>query len=144
MAKYRDGAFIGSAWMAALRPAESLDLAFGVDDRIKVGYQKTKDEKANPAMLLGDTTVERVYRSKIKNLHKGSVTITVFDQIPVAQDADIKVKPNDALTTPGFVKDPEDRQGVILWKDDYKPQEDKTFDLAFTVKGPKDKLPDGF
>ena len=139
-AKYRDGAFMGNAAMKLLRPGEQIGLSFGVDDRVKVEYQKTKQSADNPTLVfVGDVTVERAYRSKVKNLHETPVTITVYDQFPIAGDPDIKTELLESATTPGFVKDDEDRQGVVLWKNEFKPQEEKAFDLGFQVKYPKNK-----
>lgn len=139
-AKYRDGAFMGNAAMKLLRPGEQIGLSFGVDDRVKVEYQKTKQSADNPTLIfVGDVTVERAYRSKVKNLHETPVTITVYDQFPIAGDADIKTELLESATTKGFVKDDEDRQGVILWKTEFKPGEEKVFDMGFQVKYPKNK-----
>ena len=88
---------------------------------------------------VGDVTVQRAYRSKVKNLHETPVTITVYDQFPIAGDADIKTELLESATTPGFAKDDEDRQGVILWKSEFKPQDEKMFDMGFQVKYPKNK-----
>ncbi|MDD5585497.1 MAG: mucoidy inhibitor MuiA family protein [Alphaproteobacteria bacterium] len=140
VAKYRDGAFIGNSDMQFLRPDEATDLSFGVDDRITVSYQKIKQEQNNPALVyVGDITAERYFRSKIKNLHKSPLRITVLDQYPVSRDPDVKVRLIDDSTTKGYVKDKEDRQGVLTWTADFQPQEEKTFDLAFSVKYPKEK-----
>lgn len=139
-AKYRDGAFMGNAAMTLLRPNEQIGLSFGIDDRIKVEYEKVRQSQDNPTLVfVGDVTVERAYKSKIKNLHDKPMAVTVFDQYPVAGDADIKTALLEDQTTAGFEKDKENRQGVIIWKGDYQPQEEKAFDLAFSVKYPKNK-----
>ncbi len=138
VAKYRDGAFMGNAGMSLLRPGETLGLSFGIDDRVKVDYQKTNQTQDNPTLyFVGDITVERYYQTKIKNLHDKPISITVFDQYPVSTDADIKTELLDDHTTKGFVTDPDKRQGVIQWELTYQPQEEKTLDLGFKVKYPK-------
>ena len=139
-AKYRDGAFMGNAAMKLLRPGEQIGLSFGVDDRVKVEYQKTRQSADNPTLVfVGDVTVERAYRSKVKNLHDTPVTITVYDQFPIAGDPDIKTELLESATTKGFAKDDEDRQGVIMWRGAFNPQEEKAFDMGFQVKYPKNK-----
>ncbi len=141
MAKYRDGAFMGNAAMKMLRPGEKDSLSFGVDDRVKVTFQKTSHKEVNPALvMIGDVSLERAYRSKVMNLHKNPIKIVVLDQYPVSRNPDIKVELQEGATTKGFVKDTEDRQGVIQWEADYQPQEEKVFDLAFTVKYPKGRI----
>jgi uncharacterized protein (TIGR02231 family) len=140
VAKYRDGAFIGNASLALLRPSETADLSFGVDDRIKVSYKRTHEEHSNPTLVVvGDSKVERQYETKVENLHKDPIAITVFEQYPVAGDADVKVELLDETTTPSYTKDPDNRQGVIAWTGTFNPKEEKTFALTFRVKYPKDK-----
>jgi len=140
VAKYRDGAFIGNAGLALLRSGETANLSFGVDDRVKVSYKQIKDEHSNPALVvMGDATVERHYQTKVQNLHKNPITITVFEHYPVAGDGDIDVKLLDDVTTQGFAKDTENRQGVITWSAQYQPKDEKTFVLGFRVKYPKNR-----
>jgi uncharacterized protein (TIGR02231 family) len=140
VAKYRDGTFIGNSALTMLRPNETANLSFGVDDRVKVTYQRTRDEQVNPALILvGDMKVERQYQTKIQNLHKDPITVTVFEQYPVAGDADVKAELLDDQTTQGYAKDTENRQGVITWSGSYKPQEEKTFTIGFRVRYPKDR-----
>jgi len=140
VAKYRDGAFIGNAELEMLRSGETADLSFGTDDRVKVTYKRTKDEKANPALVLvGDMKIERTYETKIQNLHKDAIDLTVFEQYPTSGDADVKTELVDDVTTPGYEKDPDSRPGVITWTTNLKPQEEKIFTLGFRVKYPKDQ-----
>lgn len=138
VSKYRDGAFIGQANLPLLRPDETADFAFGVDEHIKVSFQKVAQAQANPLLrIIGDSTLERLYRTKAQNLHKTPLSIVVIDQYPVSTDPNMKVSLMEDLTTKGYEKDPQDRQGVIRWTATYQPQEEKAFDTAFSVKYPK-------
>lgn len=140
VAKYRDGSFIGNAPFALLRPGETANLSFGVDDRVKVTYQRTREEQNNPALIVvGDMKIERQYQTKIENLHKEPITITIFEQVPVSGDPDVKVELLEDSTTPGHAEDPDKRQGVITWSGTYQPKEEKTFTFGFQVKYPKDR-----
>jgi uncharacterized protein (TIGR02231 family) len=144
VAKYRDGAFIGNASLPLVRPDESANFSFGPDDRVKVEYKRTKEKQDNPTLIVvGDISVERQYQSKIQNLHKEPVIITVFDQYPVANDPDVKVTFLEDTTTPGFAEDNEKRQGVVTWSSTYQPKEEKTFTIGFRVKYPKGKTIQG-
>lgn len=140
VAKYRDGGFIGNASLAFLRPKENADLSFGIDDRIKVTYQRTHESIDNPALVVvGDIKVDRQYQTKIVNLHKDPVSITVFEQYPVSNDPDVTAELVDEETTQGYNKDPEDRQGIITWSGTYDAKQEKTFNLGLRVKYPKGK-----
>jgi len=140
VAKYRDDAFIGNAMLPLLRPGETVQLAFGVDDRVKVSYRRTHDERSNPTFaMLGDSSIERQYETKIQNLHKEPIDVMVFEQYPVAGDPDVKAELESNVTTGGYGKDPDNRQGIIVWSEKLKPQEEKTYILGFEVKFPKDR-----
>jgi uncharacterized protein (TIGR02231 family) len=138
VAKYRDGTFIGNAGLPMVRPNEEAKFAFGVDDRIKVDYKRIKEAQDNPALaIMGDMTIEREYQTKVQNLHKEPVSITILDQYPASDDPDIKVTVLDDETTAGSLQDTERRQGVIAWTDSYKSGEEKIYTLGFRVKYPK-------
>ncbi|MDP9128582.1 MAG: mucoidy inhibitor MuiA family protein [Pseudomonadota bacterium] len=138
VAKYRDGTFIGNAPLALLRAGETADLSFGVDDRVKVTYRQIHEEQTSPALIVvGDMKTERQTQTKVENLHKDPIAITVFEQYPVSEDAGIKVELMEDVTTPGFKEDLEKRQGVIAWSETYAPKEEKTLILGFRVKYPK-------
>lgn len=140
VAKYRDGTFIGNAALGFLRPKETADLSFGIDDRIKVVYQRKHESIDNPTLVvMGDIKIDRQYETKITNLHKEPVTITVFEQYPVSADPDVKSEIVDDETTPGYTKDVDNRQGVIEWVNSLNNKEEKAFDIGFRVKYPKDK-----
>jgi uncharacterized protein (TIGR02231 family) len=144
VAKYRDGAFIGNSSLPLVRPDEEAKFAFGVDDRIKVEYKRIKDVSSNPALVIvGNMTVARQDQIKVQNLHKEPVAITVYDQFPVSNDADVKVELVEDQTTPGYVPDPDKRQGVILWSSTCAPKEQKTYTLGFVVKYPKGRIVQG-
>ena len=138
VAKYRDNAFIGNAALPLLRSNETANLSFGVDERIKVTYHRVSEEQSNPAMLvMGDMKTERVYETKVQNLHQTPLTVTVFEQYPVASDPDVKSELLDNKTSPGFVADSDKRQNVITWSSLLKPKEEQTYTLGFQVKYPK-------
>lgn len=138
VAKYRDGTFVGNGSWDILRPGEKADLAFGIDDRVKVTYQKTIHKQNNPTLVyIGDVTAERQYRSVIKNLHQKAMRFVVIDRYPVSTDSDLKVTLSDKNTTKGYTEDREGKPGILRWQTDMQPQEEKTFDVGFEVAAPK-------
>ncbi len=140
IAKYRDGDFIGNGSLDLLRPGETADLGFGVDDRIKVSYQRTKDQHDNPTLVvMGDAKVEREYQTKVQNLHKNPIAVVVYEQYPAANNADVKSELLTDSTTPNYAKDPDNRPNIILWSETLKSQEEKTYTLGFRVNYPKGK-----
>ncbi|MDX1922090.1 MAG: mucoidy inhibitor MuiA family protein [Alphaproteobacteria bacterium] len=137
VSKYRDGTFIGNAAMPLLRPSEKADLSFGTDDRVKVTYKRIKDDTSNPALLVGDATIVRQYETKLQNLHKTDLPITIYEQYPISNDGDVKTEVIEDLTSKDSIKDPDNRLGVVVWKTTLKPNEEKGYTLGFKVKYPK-------
>ncbi|MBY0428350.1 MAG: mucoidy inhibitor MuiA family protein [Alphaproteobacteria bacterium] len=137
VAKYRDGTFIGNASLPLLRPSEKADLSFGTDDRVKVSYKRIKDDASNPALLVGDITVVRQYETRLQNLHKTDLPITIYEQYPISDNPDVKTEWVEDLTSKDSIKDPDNRLGVILWKAILKPSDEKGYTIGFKVKYPK-------
>ena len=137
VSKYRDGTFIGNAAMPLLRPTEKADLSFGTDDRVKVTHKRIKDDISNPALIVGDVTVVRQYETKIQNLHKTDLPIIIYEQYPISDNPDVKTELMEELTSKDFIKDPDNRLGVILWKPVLKPNDERSHTLGFKVKYPK-------
>ena len=133
---FRDGAFVGRTELATVRPGESFDLAFGVDDRIAVDYRLETGGRSSEGIFNKRRRLERRYRIAITNHHAEPITIEVVDQIPVAQDERIEVELL-ADSTPPTARDPEGRRGVLEWREVYAPGESKIIALAYAVTLPE-------
>jgi len=139
----RDGTFVGTQNNEALRPGQTLALAFGADDSIEVDYNQLKDERGKQGLLQREQRIERRYRIQVTNHHKRSLPLTVFDQIPVSRDEAIKVELLEESTAPSE-KNVEDRPGVLAWKENLKPQQKKRIDFGYAVSYPLDRKVPGF
>ncbi len=139
----RDGIYVGRARHKAIRPGESLALAFGADDAIKVEYQLLKDERAKQGLLSREQRVERRYLISVTNGHKVSVPLSVYDQLPVARDEAIKVKLSGDASKPSL-EDVDGRRGVLGWERTLKPGERMEIDFGYSVSFPQEKMVPGF
>lgn len=135
---FRDGAFIGNGALETVRPGETFELSFGVDDRVEIDYRKLTDKRSSEGLLGGEERITREYRIEVTNRHKEAMPITIEDQLPVAQDERIRVSLTRDATTPS-ARDPEDRKGVVAWTETFKPGEKKTITFGYFVQYP-DKL----
>ncbi len=74
------------------------------------------------------------YLVKVKNMHTKPVEVTVYDQIPVSEDSDIKVsaiEDKNAVTNKST--------GEITWDITLEPNEEKQISFSYTLSYPKDK-----
>ncbi len=84
--------FVGNGRLPLLAPGEEHELGFGVDDAIRVRHALAEEKRGETGIITTSKTDERSYRITVKNLHERAIQVTVLDQIPVSQNADIKVE----------------------------------------------------
>lgn len=139
----RDGVYVGSARQSAIRPGETVALAFGADDAILVEYNMVKNERAKQGLINREQRVDRQYRITVLNGHKLALPVTIYDQIPVSRDESIKVSiGND--TTPATEKDVDDRPGVMMWQQTLKAKETMNINFGYSISYPQDRSLPGF
>lgn len=139
----RDGTFIGTQDNEALRPGEQLALAFGADDAIEVDYKQLKDERGKQGLISREQRVERRYNIQITNHHNRTLPVTVYDQLPVSRDEDIKVELLEE-STPPTERNVKDKPGVLAWKEMLQSQQKKTIIFGYAVSYPLDRRVPGF
>jgi uncharacterized protein (TIGR02231 family) len=127
-AVFHDADFVGSAALPLWAPGEDVELALGLDDRIRVERKLVRREASKAT--LGSTRRRQVeYETKIENHTPRDARITVLDQLPVARDHEITVKPLTTEPEPAETTD----LGVITWKLDLAAGKETTLRLAFRV-----------
>ena len=89
---FRDGTFVGNGRLPLLAPGEEHELGFGVDDAVRVRHTIAEEKRAETGIITSSKTDTRNYRITVKNLHERAIPVTVIDQIPVSQNADIKIE----------------------------------------------------
>lgn len=143
LAVFRDGTFVGRGVLPALRPGETADLSFGVDERVRVDYRLAEGERSSGGILNREQRHQRHYRIEVANHHGQAMTITVFDQLPVPRDERIEVTLLDDSTRP-TERDYRDRKGVLAWSERYEPGESRIVTFAYEVRFPEDAAVAGF
>jgi uncharacterized protein (TIGR02231 family) len=139
----RDDTYVGEVTQPVLRPGAHLALAFGGDDAVEVQYHVVQDERSEKGVFSKDNRVERRYRIEVHNRHRIALPVSIYDQIPVARDQQIKVALSDDTTPPGE-RDVDGRVGVLLWKQELKPQEKQTIRFGYSVSYPQGRDVPGF
>ncbi|MCI4677191.1 mucoidy inhibitor MuiA family protein [Rhodoblastus acidophilus] len=137
-ALYRDGELIGQARLPLVAPHEGGDLGFGVDERVTVRRQPVNRKENEPSWFGRTKTETREFRTVLRNLHDFPVHAIVTDQTPYSEDAAISVE-TLARTTPPSEKDPDGKRGLLRWRIDLAPGQDKDIVLAYRMKWPADR-----
>jgi uncharacterized protein (TIGR02231 family) len=127
-AVFHEADFVGSAALPVWAPGEDVELALGLDDRIRVERKLVRRDASKAT--LGSTRRRQVeYETRIENHTPRNARITVLDQYPVARDHDITVKQLTAEPEPAETTD----LGVVTWKLDLDAGAESVIKLAFRV-----------
>lgn len=127
-AVFHEADFVGSAALPLWAPGEDVELALGLDDRIRV-ERKLVRRTATKATLGSTRRREVEYETRIENHTPRPARITVLDQLPVPRDHEITVKPITTAPEPTKTTD----LGVLTWTLDLPPGKETTLKLAFRV-----------
>ncbi len=83
--------YTGTTTIATLAPQESLEIGFGIDDRIKVKRELVKTFKTRTGFLNKTERLQFVYRTTVENFNPKPINIKIVEQVPVSQQREIKV-----------------------------------------------------
>ncbi len=108
---FHEAEFVGTTSLEAWAPGEELELALGVDDRIRVERELVR-RSASKAALSGQKRREAEYRISVGNYGPRPASVTVLDQAPVSRDDAVTVK--DVKTSPEPVET--SALGEFTWK----------------------------
>ncbi|MGW5054423.1 mucoidy inhibitor MuiA family protein [Actinokineospora sp. NPDC004072] len=127
-ALFHDAEYVGVTQLDAWAPGEELELALGVDDRVRVERELVR--RSTGKAVLGSTRrLEAAYRTTVANHGPRQARIAVVDQVPVSRHESVTVR--DVTTTP----DPAERDdlGRLTWRLDLAPGASAQLDLAVRV-----------
>jgi uncharacterized protein (TIGR02231 family) len=134
---FRDATFVGNGRFPLLAPGEQHELGFGVDDAVRVRYAIAEEKRGETGIITSSKTDTRSYRITAKNLHPRPIQLTVLDQIPVSQNADIKVELT-GKTAPSR-RDVDDKRGVLAWDATLTPDEERVIEFGYRATWPAAK-----
>jgi uncharacterized protein (TIGR02231 family) len=134
---FRDATFVGNGRLPLLAPGEEHELGFGVDDSIRVRHTIAEEKRGETGIISTSKTDDRSYRITVKNLHARPIQLSVLDQIPVSQNAEIKVDLT-GKTAPSR-RDVDDKRGVLAWDMQLAPDEERVIDFGYRTTWPAAK-----
>lgn len=123
--------FTGKSYLKTVASGEKFDLFFGSDDQIKV--KRVSDRIARKGGLLGDSSITYHVSVELENFKKIPVTVSLMDQLPLAGNAEIKVKLEDASPRP----DEQKEDGTLVWKLNLAAGEKKKVTYEIVIEYPK-------
>ncbi len=134
---FRDAVFVGNGRLPLLGPGEEHELGFGVDDAVRVKHAVAEEKRSETGIISTSKTDSRSYRIIVKNLHERAIEVSVLDQIPVSQHADITVE----LTgkTAPTKRDVDSKRGVLAWEMKLAPAEERTIEFGYRATWPAAK-----
>lgn len=134
---FRDATFVGNGRLPQLAPGQEHDLGFGADDRVRVRAASTDEKRGETGIISSTRTDTRTFKLTIKNMHERPISYVIQDQIPVANNQEIKV---ELIARPQPTKrDVDDKRGVLAWEDKLNPDEEKAIELGYRLSWPAAK-----
>lgn len=133
MALFLDDNFVGNSYFQPQTATDTLEISFGIDDKIAIKYESIKEKSARK--LIG-SNISREFEKQItiKNNRKTAIDLLVIDQIPVSTDKDIEVKADIPQANL------EDNTGKLSYQLNLKSNETKQLKFGFKIKYPKNKV----
>ncbi|MCA3563606.1 MAG: mucoidy inhibitor MuiA family protein [Methylocystis sp.] len=134
----RDGVFVGQGRIGQAATGETVEMGFGVDDKVKVTRVPIRRREVEGNWIQGNRSDLREFKTVVKSLHDRPMRITVLDQMPFSENAAITVETIPNMTAP-TEKNLQDRRGVLAWTYEYKPGEEKEIRHGFRIRWPGER-----
>ncbi len=130
---FMQNSFVGKSFVNTAQFNDTIDVSFGVDRKVFVKRELDKDYSSE-TLIGGNKKVIKAYTISSHNQKLESITLKIFDQIPVSKNKEIQVFKGDLAG--GKLNE---STGKLEWKLDLKTQAKNKFRFDYTIKYPKDK-----
>jgi uncharacterized protein (TIGR02231 family) len=112
------------------------DLYVGKDDSIKVERNELVNKRSETGLLNRRTVVDRKYQTSLQNFRSNPIKVLIYDQLPVARNADIVVSQGVFSDQPAaFEKD----SGKLSWNIVLPPKVKKVIEYSYSIEWSKGK-----
>jgi uncharacterized protein (TIGR02231 family) len=128
-AVFHGGDFVGSTRLETWAPGEEVELALGLDDRVRVERELVR-RSATKAALSATRRRDVEYRTTVANHTPRPARITVLDQFPVSRDEAVVVRQTVADPPPAERTD----LGVLSWRLELAPGESREILFGLRVE----------
>lgn len=141
MSLYRNGNFVGSAFLSQKQSGEEIKLSFGEDDKVKIKFLPDPDQKRKDGLLFGKKkVVERHYKVNVSSNHNKAYPLVIQDVLPVSSNEELKIKILGDLPTN---TDLDDKKGVSSWDINLLPKKSVSIKYGYSVSYPEDRIVPG-
>lgn len=131
---YYGNTYIGNVKIDANRLTDTLQVPFGIDKNIQISRENNEKMMKKPSFIGSTVEQKESYLIKAKNIHPTPVKLTIYDQLPISEDSDIKV--SDVDNKDAVINK---KTGKITWNVGLKPNEEIQIPFSYTLSYPKDK-----
>ncbi|EMB3080864.1 DUF4139 domain-containing protein [Providencia rettgeri] len=131
---YYGNTYIGNVKIDANQLTDTLQVPFGIDKNIQISRENNEKMKKKPSFIGSTVEQKESYLIKAKNIHPTPVKLTIYDQLPISEDSDIKV--SDVDNKDAVINK---KTGKITWNVGLKPNEEIQIPFSYTLSYPKDK-----
>ncbi len=126
--------YIGKSILNVTNQSDTLELSLGRDKQVMVRREKIKDHSTKQ-FVGGKKEVSRAWKTVIRNNKQQSISLKLFDQVPVSLMEEIEVKV-DELSKGELNKE----NGEVIWSLQLTSAEQVELELMYSVKYPKNKV----
>lgn len=134
---YRDGVMVARTHVEAFTPGSEMALGFGVDQRVTVSHELTRDTRGDSGFFRKRNHQERAYVMTVNNGHDRSMPVTVLDRMPVSKDERIEVNLMEDALEPDR-RDIDDRPGIVAWDLELEAGESRTIRFGYSLSYPEE------
>ncbi|MBP6091774.1 MAG: DUF4139 domain-containing protein [Crocinitomicaceae bacterium] len=130
---FYDGTYIGETYLDPSVMEDTLSLSLGKDPNILV--KRVLLKKESKERIIGETKERTmIYSIEVKNNKATPIELIIQDQLPITQNPEITIEPT-SLDKGNL----ETKTGIVTWKINLKPKDNKTIDFGYKVKHKKDQ-----
>jgi uncharacterized protein (TIGR02231 family) len=133
---YVDNDFINKTNLNTTVPTDTFELALGTDDKLQSKKVLIKKFQESKGFLGGKKQVTYEYEIQLQNNRTTEETVSVYDQLPIPMNEDIKVE----LLEPKKDKSELGNDQKLEWKISLKPGDKKSLPFKFQVICPDNAI----
>ena len=136
---YRDGGYIGDGFVETFLPGEEVQLAFGIDELVRVEQIAEEESSAIAGAFGRSSLIQTRLRYDLHSFHDQPLNVEVIGRIPVSQDKRLSIDIPDTAT-PADESDFRGISGINLWKLTLPPREKASIYHHVDIHYPKDSM----
>ena len=135
---FLDGNFVTVSRLKTVSPTEEFTISLGTDESFRITRERVRTFEKEGGNLFSKKTMVMLheYRIKINNFKKTSESITLWDQIPLSPNDQIKVHLVEPVIRENTHALRKNDLGYIEWLLTLKPGEEISIPLKFSIEFP--------